>query len=76
MSSRNASYTVKCPDARPALASAGIASLALKGAALAPYYGNDPGARPMFDVDLVVDTGSFNEAGTLSIVLAAVRARQ
>jgi cytidylate kinase len=26
--------------------------------------------------DLVVDTGRFNEAGTLAIVLAAVRARQ
>lgn len=38
------------------------------------YYNIDINDFSVYD--LVVDTGSFNEAGTLSIVLAAVRARQ
>ncbi len=38
------------------------------------YYNIDINDLSVYD--LVVDTGRFNEAGTLSIVLAAVRARQ
>lgn len=38
------------------------------------YYNIDINDLSVYD--LVVDTGRFNEAGTLAIVLAAVRARQ
>lgn len=38
------------------------------------YYNID--INDLFAYDLVVDSGRFDEAGTLSIVLAAVRARQ
>ena len=48
-----------------ALRSAGIGSLVLKGAALAPYYRNDPGARPMFDVDLLVPSDRVGEAASV-----------
>jgi hypothetical protein len=40
----------------------GVSVLVLKGAALLRYFGNDWGARPMFDVDLLVRVGELDAA--------------
>src|SRR4051794_35612290 len=50
------------------LQEAGIPVMALKGAALLRYYGDQWGARPMYDVDLLVPTGRAND--TLDVLLA------
>lgn len=45
-----------------ALGQRGVPALALKGVALVPYYGDDWGSRPMFDVGLCVRVGQLAEA--------------
>lgn len=45
-----------------ALHARGVDVIILKGGALLPYYGNDWGARPMYDVDLLVPVDHLENA--------------
>lgn len=53
---RNQSHLRNAAHVARRLSDSGVPVLALKGLALASVYGDDWGARPMFDVDLLVPT--------------------
>ena len=60
--SRNQLLFHRAAQLLPELAAAGIDTLALKGAALAPLYYRDLGARPMDDLDVLVPKADARRA--------------
>lgn len=57
--------TAELKDCTALLESAGFAPLALKGAWLAPYAYPDPAQRPMYDLDVLLDTETVLEGYAL-----------